>query len=119
MNKSELFKAAHKIAKSTLRKGDNYRVTFGAAIKMIKTLANKSLAEKLLALGCKVWEKGNMKRIYVADSVKHIVFGLYQVRDNNRVVDMQIEDIVALNEKQYFDLNTNQMVCSKVLKLAI
>ena len=119
MNKSELFKAAHKITKSALRKGDNYRVTFGAAIKLIKELSTKTLAEKLLALGCKVWEKGTMKRIYVADSVKHIVFGLYQVRDNNRVVDMQVEDIMALNGKQYFDLNTNQMVCNKALKLAI
>lgn len=35
MNKSELFKAAHKLAKSAIKSGDNYRVTFGAAIKMI------------------------------------------------------------------------------------
>ena len=36
MNKSELFKAAHKLAKSVIKAGDNYRVTFGAAIKAIK-----------------------------------------------------------------------------------
>ena len=35
MNKSELFKAAHKLAKSVIKAGDNYRVTFGAALKMI------------------------------------------------------------------------------------
>lgn len=35
MNKSELFKAAHKLAKSAIKSGDNYRVTFGAAIKVI------------------------------------------------------------------------------------
>ena len=35
MNKSELFKAAHKLAKSVIKTGDNYRVTFGAAIKAV------------------------------------------------------------------------------------
>ena len=35
MNKSELFKAAHTLAKSVIKAGDNYRVTFGAALKMI------------------------------------------------------------------------------------
>lgn len=35
MNKSELFKAAHKLAKSVIKSGDNYRVTFGAAIKSV------------------------------------------------------------------------------------
>ena len=35
MNKSELFKSAHKLAKSVIKSGDNYRVTFGACIKAI------------------------------------------------------------------------------------
>lgn len=35
MNKSELFKAAHKLTKEVIKTGDNYRVTFGAAIKFI------------------------------------------------------------------------------------
>lgn len=35
MNKSELFKAAHKLVKSVIKTGDDYRVTFGAAIKAI------------------------------------------------------------------------------------
>lgn len=35
MNKSELFKAAHNLAKSVIKAGDNYRVTFGAAIKAV------------------------------------------------------------------------------------
>lgn len=35
MNKSNLFKAAHKLAKSVIKSGDNYRVTFGAAIKAV------------------------------------------------------------------------------------
>ena len=45
MNKSQLFKAAHKLAKSVIQKGDSYRVTFGLAIKAILSQAKKSFAE--------------------------------------------------------------------------
>lgn len=41
MNKSELFKTAHKLAKSVIKAGDNYRVTFGAAIKAILSQAKE------------------------------------------------------------------------------
>ena len=71
MNKSELFKAAHKLAKSVIKSGDNYRVTFGAAIKVILeglVMTTKSIADQLIEAGAKVWEKGNMKRIYINTS---------------------------------------------------
>ena len=71
MNKSELFKAAHKLAKSVIKPGDNYRVTFGAAIKAILeglVMTTKSIADQLIEAGAKVWEKGNMKRIYINTS---------------------------------------------------
>ena len=35
MNMSKLFKAAHRLAKRTVRTGDNYQVTFGACLKFI------------------------------------------------------------------------------------
>lgn len=35
MNASQLFKAAHNIARRINRKGDSYRVTFGACLKYI------------------------------------------------------------------------------------
>ena len=35
MTKSELFKAAHKMAKTVIKAGDNYSVTFGACIKLV------------------------------------------------------------------------------------
>ena len=35
MNKSNIFKAAHKLAKSVHVAGDCYRVTFGAALKIV------------------------------------------------------------------------------------
>lgn len=43
MNKSNLFKAAHKLAKSVIQKGDNYRATFGLAIKAILTQAKNTI----------------------------------------------------------------------------
>lgn len=36
MNKSKLFKLAHKLTKKVIKAGDNYQVTFGAAIKIVK-----------------------------------------------------------------------------------
>ena len=65
MNKSQLFKAAHKLAKSVIQKGDCYRVTFGLAIKAILSKATASIVDKLLALGLKIWEKHDKKRIYM------------------------------------------------------
>ena len=38
MNKSQLFKQAHKLAKKVIKAGDNYRVTFSACLKMIASM---------------------------------------------------------------------------------
>lgn len=35
MNKSELFKAAHKMTKEIIQAGDDYRVTFGACLSLV------------------------------------------------------------------------------------
>lgn len=35
MTKSELFKKAHKLAKATIKAGDDYRVTFGLCLKAV------------------------------------------------------------------------------------
>lgn len=80
MNKSQLFKAAHKLAKSVIKSGDNYRVTFGAAIKAILeglVMTTKSIADQLIEAGAKVWEKGDMKRIYLnMDLVSKLDLGI-------------------------------------------
>ena len=60
MNKSELFKSAHKLAKSVIKSGDNYRVTFGAAIKAILeglVMTTKSSQINLLKLALKFGKK--------------------------------------------------------------
>lgn len=35
MNKSEIFKKAHRVAKAVIKHGDDYRITFGAAVKWV------------------------------------------------------------------------------------
>ena len=87
MNKSELFKAAHKLAKSVIKSGDNYRVTFGAAILEGLVMTTKSIADQLVEAGAKVWEKGSMKRIYMTYSQFNKVTGRdYNLNDNNNKI---------------------------------
>ena len=104
MNKSELFKAAHKLAKSVIKSGDNYRVTFGAAIKAILeglVMTTKSIADQLIEAGAKVWEKGDIKRIYINDAVAEIVFNQKILKDFSQV------KIKVGKAKFYFDLTNN------------
>ena len=101
MNKSQLFKAAHKLAKSVIKSGDNYRVTFGAAIKAILgglVMTTKSIADQLIEAGAKVWEKGDIKRIYINDAVAEIVFNQKILKDFSQV------KIKVGKAKFYFDL---------------
>ena len=90
MNKSELFKAAHKLAKSVIKSGDNYRVTFGAAIKAILeglVMTTKSIADQILEVGGKVWEQHGFKRIYMTCAQFNQVTGSdYNLNDNNNKI---------------------------------
>lgn len=97
MNKSELFKAAHNLTKKVIKIGDNYRVTFGAAIKAVLNgfvAEAKSMADLLIEAGAKVWEKGDMKRIYLNMNLV-------------RALDLGI-NFNDKKHKLYFDLNTNR-----------
>ena len=51
MNKSQLFKQAHKLAKAIILKGDCYRTTFGACLKLIKSKLIKK--DSKVAIDCK------------------------------------------------------------------
>ena len=113
MNKSTLFKAAHKLAKSVIQKGDSYRVTFGLAIKAILSQAKKSFAEILLDLGLKVWEKGSMKRIYINKASQFYAFADEAGLDANTVkAYSHFADRISSN-KTWFDLNTNKFASEK------
>lgn len=67
MNKSQIFKAAHKLAKSVHVAGDCYRVTFSEALKIAfaESKAPKSAKQFFLDIGGKEWVKDDMKRIYI------------------------------------------------------
>lgn len=45
MTKSELFRKAHALAKSTIQVGDNYRVTFAAALRIVKNSKESAVME--------------------------------------------------------------------------
>ena len=84
MTKSELFKAAHKLAKSVIQGGDNYRVTFGLAIKAILSQTTNSIVDTLLAMGLKVWENYGKKRIYMnADRFNEVTGYCWRLSDSS------------------------------------
>ena len=101
MNKSQLFKAAHKLAKSVIKSGDNYRITFGAAIKAILeglVMTTKSIADQLVEAGAKVWEKGDIKRIYINTS--DVVVKAFDLAENALRSDAR-----TFKTKTYFSNN--------------
>ena len=84
MTKSELFKAAHKLAKSIIQVGDNYRVTFGLAIKAILSQTTNSIVDTLLEMGLKVWENYGKKRIYMnADKFNEVTGYCWRLSDSS------------------------------------
>lgn len=89
MNKSQIFTQAHKLAKSVHVAGESYRVTFGAALKIViaESKAPKTLAERLLDAGAKVWEQHGFKRIYMtcAQFNKVTKSNLKLNDDNNKI----------------------------------
>jgi len=78
MNKSQIFKAAHALTKSVHVAGDCYRVTFGAALKIViaesksknlglekfRSVVEKAIQKNVLAF----WSKNSLKRAYVKNS---------------------------------------------------
>ena len=70
MTKSELFKAAHKLAKSVIQVGDNYSATFALCLKAVFAQSKEtSIVDKLIAAGGKVWEKSGLSRIYLSQEI--------------------------------------------------
>ena len=67
MNKSTTFKKAHELAKSVHVVGECYRVTFGAALKIViaESKAPKSAKQFFLDLGGKEWAKEGFDRVYI------------------------------------------------------
>ena len=113
MKKSTLFKQAHALTKATIKTGDNYRATFGLAIKAILSQAKKSFAEILLDLGLKVWEKGSMKRIYINKASQFYAFAKEANLDDATVSAYAHFAKRIDSNKTWFDLNTNKFASEK------
>ena len=47
MTNSQLFKLAHAMTKQVIKTGDNYQVTFGLCLKVIKAEANKAVVNNV------------------------------------------------------------------------
>ena len=80
MNKSQIFTQAHKLAKSVHVAGDCYRVTFGAALKIViaeskAPKAPKSAKQFFLDLGGKEWVKEGFDRVYVTAKIFNNIIG--------------------------------------------
>lgn len=77
LSKSELFRTAHKNAKSYREYFDCYKLAFSFALTELyaqekaqlkqekEKMEKKTLEQVLVSRGCKVWEKGDKRRIYV------------------------------------------------------
>lgn len=63
MNKSQIFTQAHKLAKSVHVAGDCYRVTFGAALKIV--IAESKAPKASVQVVFNAWKKGGNHRLYV------------------------------------------------------
>lgn len=87
MTKSELFKKAHQLTKAVIQAGDDYRITFGLAIKAILSETTKSIQEKLIEMGCTIWEKHGKKRIYMTVAQFNEATGrTYSLNDSNNKI---------------------------------
>ena len=73
MDKARLFKLAHKLTKSVVKAGDSYRVTFGAALKIVKTAYFGKITAQV-----KSWNKNGQNRFYV----NFQAVGSYGLMDN-------------------------------------
>ncbi len=62
MNKSTTFKKAHELAKSVHVAGDCYRVTFGAALKIV--IAESKVPKTVVNVSVNAWKKGGNHRLY-------------------------------------------------------
>lgn len=70
MNNSKLFTLAHKLTKKVIKAGDDYRVTFGACIKVVKQAYFGKTSAQL-----KAWNKNGENRYYINFEVPCERFG--------------------------------------------
>lgn len=117
MTKSELFKAAHKAAHEYRAFFDSYRTAFSFALTEIYAMmknTEKTVAEKLEALGINAWERGEMKRYYFNGNVAVAELAGFKCQtsgkwenDSERITSASMNAILC---RGYFDAVTNEVV---------
>ena len=122
MTNSEIFKKAHAAARTTLKLVGDYKVAFQFALKEIyMNIKNEavSIKDKLISLGLKVWEKGDMERIYINHEQLKAVFGLDISFYKSGSIKKAFLNGEKLSNRQaglifkqniYFDIKQNQFV---------
>lgn len=117
MTKSELFRKAHALAKQAIKAGDDYRITFGAALKALISKPASLLAQ-LTALGGKLWEKGSMRRVYFNDAheligLQYNTYGTGSISsatlNGEKISNSECKRILNRIGKIYFDLTDNKI----------
>ena len=107
MNKSQIFKAAHALAKSVHVAGDCYRVTFCAALKI--AFAESKAPKASIQVVFTAWKKGGNHRLYakvlnVADPRFNTTFD-----DEIGYIDVKTGD-VKFNFHQFTTVNQEMVI---------
>jgi len=119
MTKSEIFKKAHAIAKSTNAVVGCYQIAFSLALKSVYESLSQTMEDRLVELGMYVWEKGANRRIYIKAHHYETVFGLkVQHYKTGNIKSATLNGQEISNNKaynlcstaSYFDCNTQQFV---------
>jgi hypothetical protein len=69
MTPSEIFKSAHRLTRSVVRAGENYRASFGIALRSAYLAIKAAVAppvERIVASGS-LWSRGGRRRVYFND----------------------------------------------------
>lgn len=117
MNKSTIFSNAWTISRNAAAQfGGSVKSYFAEALKMAYAALIapvQTIEEKLLALGLKVWENGNKRRIYVNWWQFKDVFG-FEIWETKRGYDTDVLNISKATagqwsrEKHFFDCTTGE-----------
>lgn len=131
MNKSIKFKLAHLLAKAVKKDGDNYAVTFGAALKIINSIHNITGSDKQLAWADRiiadifsgiVTAQSNLESYFFKCCTDVRALPLLNAITNKGVAHFIIQYLsMSLNEliavaKNHSYKTTKQAVCAHVVK---
>lgn len=115
MNTSTIFKKAHALTKATIQAGDSYSATFAICLKVVYAESKEAnIAEVLLEMGLKIWEKGAMKRIYINKAEQFVEFAQKAGLDMD-YIECRSAFVNRINSNPtWFDCKTGKFESKKV-----